>query len=407
MNKISSSFTLPNGSVLKNRIAKSAMSENFGTRHHAPSKGLINAYHIWAKGNPGLLITGNVMIDSMALGEARNVVVEDYKNFDLLKEWAKSVEGTGVHLWPQINHPGRQAFSAINRKIVAPSAIPLKMGRASNMFKVPIALTEEEIWSIIKRFGKTARILKEAGFTGCQIHGAHGYLVSQFLSPNSNVRTDQWGGSLTNRARFVVEVYNEIRRQVGPDFPIGIKINSADFQRGGFTEEESMEVIRILGNEGIDLIEISGGTYERPAMMRGDRKKSTIEREAYFLDYVKKARKLIKTPLLLTGGFRSVSVMEEALEDGNLDVVGLARPFCLYPNLTNQIIDGSIKRFETPAPKIGIKFLDQFGGVELPWYELQIHRIGKGKSPKKNLPGILAFWFSIKSLISKSFWKNK
>ena len=407
MKSIASAFTLPNGSVLKNRIAKSAMSENFGTRHHAPSQGLIHAYRVWAKGNPGLLITGNVMIDSMALGEARNVVVEDYKHFELLKEWAKSVDGTGVHLWPQINHPGRQAFAAINRDVVAPSAIPLKMGSASKMFKVPTALTEDAIWAIIKRFGNTARILKEACFTGCQIHGDHGYLVSQFLSPISNVRTDQWGGSLSNRARFVLEVYREIRRQVGVEYPVGIKINSADFQRGGFTEEASMEVIRLLGNEGIDLIEISGGTYEKPAMIKGDRKKSTIAREAYFLDYIEKARKLIDTPLLLTGGFRSVSVMEKALEDGHLDVIGLARPFCLYPNLANQIFEGSVKRFETPVPRIGVKFLDQLGGVELPWYELQIQRIGKGKSPKTKLPGILAFWFSLKSLYVKSFWKNK
>ena len=407
MKNIASSFTLPNGSVLKNRIAKSAMSENFGTRNHAPSKGLINAYKVWAKGNPGLLITGNVMVDSMALGEARNVVVEDYKDFELLKKWARSVEGTGVHLWPQINHPGRQAFAAINRRTVGPSAISLSLGSASKMFKMPKALSDEEIWDIIKRFGNTARIMKEAGFTGCQIHGAHGYLVSQFLSPNSNIRTDQWGGSLSNRARFVLEVYREIRRQVGSDYPIAIKINSADFQRGGFTEEESMEVIRFLSNEGIDLIEISGGTYERPAMINGDRKKSTISREAYFLDYIEKARKLITTPLMLTGGFRSVSIMEQALVDGNLDVVGLARPFCLYPNLANQIFDSSVERFETPIPQIGIKFLDKLGGVELPWYELQIQRIGKGKSPKTNLLAISAFWFSLKSLFVKSFWKNK
>ena len=407
MKYIASSLTLPNGSILKNRIAKSAMSENFGTQYHAPSKGLINAYRIWAKGNPGLLITGNIMVDSLALGESRNVVVEDYKNFELLKEWASSVKGTGVHLWPQINHPGRQAFSAINRKVFAPSALPLKMGNASKMFKLPLALKEEDIWGIIKRFGNTARILKEAGFTGCQIHGAHGYLVSQFLSPNSNIRSDKWGGSVSNRARFVLEIYREIRNQVGFNYPIGIKINSADFQRGGFTEKDSVEVINLLENEGIDLIEISGGTYEKPTMIQGDVKESTKAREAYFLEYIKKARKLINTPLILTGGFRSVSVMEKALENGHLDVIGLARPFCLYPNLANQIFDGSIKQFETPIPKIGIKFLDKLGGVELPWYELQIQRIGKGKSPKINLLGILAFWFSIKSLIYKSFWKNK
>jgi 2,4-dienoyl-CoA reductase-like NADH-dependent reductase (Old Yellow Enzyme family) len=280
------------------------------------------------------------------------------------------------------------------------------MGGASKMFTIPKALTEEEIWEIIKRFGTTARICKEAGFTGCQIHGAHGYLVSQFLSPNSNVRTDQWGGALENRARFVLEIYREIRRQVGADYPVGIKINSADFQRGGFTEEESMEVIQLLGNEGMDLIEISGGTYERPAMIKGNRKKSTEEREVYFLEYIEKARKLTQTPLLLTGGFRSVSVMEGALASGKLDVVGLARPFCLYPALANQIFEGSVEKFEAPIPRIGIPLLDKLGGVELPWYELQIQRIGKGKKPKKNLPGIFAFWFTMKSLFVKSFWKN-
>ena len=406
MKNIGSSFTLPNGSVLKNRIAKSAMSENFGTQENNPSDGLINSYKVWAKGNPGLLITGNVMVDSKALGEPRNVVVEDYKNFELLKKWARSVEGTSVHLWPQINHPGRQAFATINDEVVGPSSVPLSLGRSSKLFKIPKKLSDEEIRKIIKRFGNTARIMKEAGFTGCQIHGAHGYLVSQFLSPKSNIRKDKWGGSLSNRARFVLEVYREIRRQVGSNYPISIKINSADFQHGGFSEEESLDVIRLLDKEGIDLIEISGGNYESPVMIMGDRKKSTISREAYFLDYIKKARVFIKAPLMLTGGFRSVSVMDKALEDNNLDVIGLARPFCLYPNLANQIFNGSIERFETPSPKIGINFLDKIGGVELPWYELQIQRIGKGKSPKIKLSVILAVWFILKTFILKFFLKR-
>lgn len=406
MKKIAASFTLPNGSVLKNRIAKSAMSENIGTLSNAPTKTLINAYKVWARGNPGLLITGNVMIDSKALGEPRNVVVEDYTHFELLKEWARTVEGTGVHIWPQLNHPGRQAFGSINREVVAPSAVPLKMGGASKMFKLATPLTEEGIWDIIKRFGNAARIMKEAGFTGCQIHGAHGYLVSQFLSPISNTRTDQWGGSLENRARFVLEVYREIRQQVGTDYPVGIKINSADFQRGGFTEDESMEVVQILSREGMDLIEISGGTYEKPAMVKGNRKQSTVEREAYFLDYIKKARQITDKPLMLTGGFRSVKVMEDALAEGAMDIIGLGRPFCLYPNLAQDIFDAKESRFEAPVPTIGIELLDKMGGVELPWYELQIQRLGKGKQPKPNLAGIWAFLFTLKGMFLKSFLKN-
>ena len=225
MKLLRSTFKLPNGTILQNRIAKSAMSENMGTLKNAPTKNLIRAYNVWSKGESGLLITGNIMIDSRAIGEPRNVVVEDYSNFELLQAWAKSNKGTGTHIWPQLNHPGRQAFAAINKKIVGPSAVSMKMGGASSMFKKPTPLTEDEIWDIIKRFGNSAKIMQEAGFTGCQIHGAHGYLVSQFLSPMSNIREDKWGGSLENRARFVKEIYKEIRNQVGKEYPIGIKIN--------------------------------------------------------------------------------------------------------------------------------------------------------------------------------------
>jgi len=406
MKLLTSSFKLPNGTLLQNRIAKSAMSENMGTLQNAPTRNLIKAYEVWSKGKPGLLITGNVMIDSRAIGEPRNVVVEDHSNFELLKDWAKSSKETGTHIWPQLNHPGRQAFAAINKEVVAPSAISLKMGGASRMFKKPTPLTEDAIWDIIKRFGNSAKIMQDAGFTGCQIHGAHGYLVSQFLSPLSNIRKDKWGGSLENRARFVVETYREIRAQVGNEYPIGIKINSADFQRGGFTEEESMEVIRILSKEGIDIIEVSGGTYEKPAMVGLKKKKSTQDREAYFLDYIEKARKITDKPLMLTGGFRRASIMEQALIDDKLDIVGLARPFCLYPELAQDVFSGKLNYFETPLPSSGIKMLDKMGGIELPWYELQIHRLGEGKRPKRQISGLAAFVFSLKNIFFKSFIKN-
>ena len=406
MKHLASSFKLPNGTLLQNRIAKSAMSENMGTLQNAPTRNLIKAYEVWSKGGSGLLITGNVMIDSRALGEPRNVVVEDRSSFKLLQDWAKSCEGTGTHIWPQLNHPGRQAFASINKEVVAPSAVSLKMGAASRMFKKPTPLSEDAIWKIIKRFGNTAKIIQDAGFTGCQIHGAHGYLVSQFLSPLSNTRKDKWGGILENRMRFVIEIYREIRTQVGKEYPIGIKINSADFQRGGFSEEESLEVIRILSKEGIDMLEISGGTYEKPAMVGLKQKKSTQEREVYFLDYIQKARKITTKPLMLTGGFRTVSIMEQALIDGNLDIVGLARPFCLYPELAQDIFCRKIEGFVTPLPSSGIKMIDKMGGIELPWYELQIHRLGKGKRPKKRMSGLLAFWFNLKSMILKSLIKN-
>ena len=388
---------LPCGAKIANRLAKSAMSENMSPRHHGPTEALIRAYQTWINGGAGLLLTGNFMIDRKAIAEPGNVLVEDRSNFELLQKWANITRGTGLHLWPQINHPGRQAIGVMNKEVVAPSAIKTKIKGMSAMFKKPRALTEQEIWDIIERFGNTSVILKEAGFTGVQIHGAHGYLISQFLSPLTNQRTDQWGGDLEHRARFVLEVYRNIRKKVGPNFPVGIKINSADFQRGGFTEEESMEVVGLLDKEGMDLIEISGGTYEEPAMTGALKKESTKEREAYFLDYIEKVRKLIKTPLMLTGGFRTVYTMEKAIADGALDLVGLARPFTLYPNLPNKIFDGSLTYLDVPIPIAGVKALDRSGFVDIKWHEMQIHRLGKGKTPKYNLNalGVLGHNFSI------------
>ena len=406
MKILNSPFTLPNGTILSNRIAKSALSENMGTKKHAPSKELINVYSQWAQGSPGLLITGNVMIDYKAIGEARNVVVEDDRDMTLLKEWASTVKETGVELWPQINHPGRQAIGKINKEVVAPSAIPLQVEGVKALFSTPRALREEEIFDIINRYGNTAQILKEAGFTGVQIHGAHGYLVSQFLSPISNQRTDQWGGSLENRTRFVIEVYRNIRKKVGPDYPVGIKINSADFQRGGFTEEESLEVLQFLDQEGMDLLEISGGSYENPAMMGHNKKQSTIDREVYFMDYIKKARKHTSKPLMLTGGFRTVSLMEEALAEDHLDIIGLGRPFCLYPHIANDIFHNGLERIKTPTPLTGIKAIDDVGGLDVIWYALQIKRIGEGKGPDPHLSGMTAMRKNLWVTMKKALFKN-
>lgn len=383
MSELNKEIILPNGSKIINRIAKSAMSENLSNTDNQPTSTLINLYKKWALSGSGLLITGNIMIDSSAVGEPRNVIVENRDNFDLLKEWADTVKNTETHLWAQINHPGRQAMEQINNVLKAPSSVPLKYGgRKKATAKIPLALKEDEILTIIESFAETSLILKEAGFTGIQIHGAHGYLVSQFLSPDSNIREDKWGGTLENRARFVVEVYRKIREKVGAKFPIGIKLNSTDFQKGGFSEEESMEVVKILSKEGIDLIEISGGTYEVPAMM-GKKMKSTKKREAYFLDYIKKARKITETPLLLTGGFRTTAIMEEAIASNDLDIVGIARPFAVFPNLVNDLFTKKQSNFSTDIQKTGVKGID--GSMNIIWYEAQLRLIGTGKMPNPKL----------------------
>jgi 2,4-dienoyl-CoA reductase-like NADH-dependent reductase (Old Yellow Enzyme family) len=272
----------------------------------------------------------------------------------------------------------------ISKEPVAPSAVPLT-GGLKRFFNQPRALQVSEIEDLIVRFGEAARIAKKAGFTGVQIHAAHGYLFNQFLSPYHNQRTDEWGGSLANRMRFLEETYHEIRKQVGPSFPIGIKLNSADFQKGGFTEGESMEVLQRMSEIGIDLIEISGGNYENPIMMGTDVKETTKKREAYFIDYAKKAQKLISTPLVVTGGFRSQKAMEEAVANGEIDMVGIARPFALVPDLANRIFNGNYETVQAKSIKTGIKFIDKKASLlEIGWYEQQLARIGKAKSPNPN-----------------------
>lgn len=223
---------------------------------------------------------------------------------------------------------------------------------------------------------------KKAGFTGVQIHAAHGYLINQFLSPYHNKRNDAWGGSLENRMRFLMEVYHEIRRRTGEQFPIAVKLNSADFQRGGFTEEDSMKVLKAIDKAGIDLIEISGGNYENPVMFEGSNiRESTKKREAYFLDYADKARKLVNTPIVVTGGFRSAEGMEAAINSGSIDMVGIAKPLVINPDLPNQIINGTYITPDLPRITTNVKFIDKKLGsmIELSWYEAQFYLMAHGK----------------------------
>lgn len=262
---LSQPFTLPNGTVVKNRLFKSAMSEALGTRPGAATPELVRLYGAWADGGIGLCVTGNVMVDRRALGEPGNVVIEDERFLPELRAWAQAATRNGTQCWVQLNHPGKQAPKGLNKENIAPSAVPFR-AEMQAFFPTPREMTDAEVREVIARFAKAAGLVKQAGFTGVQIHGAHGYLVSQFLSPHHNRRTDEWGGSPEKRRRFVLAVLAAIRAQVGPSFPIGIKLNSADFQRGGFTEEESLDTIRALAEAGIDLIEISGGTYEAPVM---------------------------------------------------------------------------------------------------------------------------------------------
>lgn len=389
-------FQLPRGAVVKNRIFKSAMSEALGTRQGAPTPELVRLYGAWADGGVGLCVTGNVMIDHGALGEPGNVVIADDRDLPALKEWAQAATRNGTQCWVQLNHPGKQSPKGLNKGgNVAPSAVPFRADMQA-FFATPRELTDTEVRALVQRFGEAAKVVKKAGFSGVQIHGAHGYLVSQFLSPHHNVRTDDWGGTPEKRRRFVLEVYGAMRKAVGPKFPIGIKLNSADFQRGGFTEEESLDTIRALADAGIDLIEISGGTYEAPAMTgvkagKTPVKESTRQREAYFLEFAEKARQAVKTPLVVTGGFRSAQGMAQAIESGAVDMVGMARMLAIEPDVPVKLLAGLQPLHQVKPITTGIQAIDKLGLLEISWYTGQLKRIGRGEAPKPKEPGLWVF----------------
>lgn len=295
----------------------------------------------------------------------------------------------------QISHAGRQTQVTVNPHPKAPSAVAV--GLPGKQFGLPEALTETEILDLIERYGHAAEVAKETGFTGVQIHAAHGYLLSQFLSPRANLRTDQWGGSLENRARMLLAVVARVRAGVGPAFPIGVKLNSADFQKGGFAFEDSMVVARWLQDAGVDLLEISGGSYEQPAMMdiqgmeAPDAPKvaaSTAAREAYFVDFAKTMRASLTMPLLVTGGFRTRRAMNMALETGGADVIGLGRPLCVDTAGPAKLLAGAdeLDRWENKL-KLLPPWLSFLGGLKMMravegfavtyWYYAQIDAIAR------------------------------
>lgn len=399
-------LTLPCGAVLPNRIGKSAMTEGLADERLHATEGHNRLYRRWSEGGSGLLITGNVQIDRRILERPGNVAIDSDEGKDQLRAWAKAGTANGNHLWMQLAHAGRQSPMYVTTKPLAPSPVKLKMLGA---YATPKAMTVDEIKDFIKRFAFAAKVAKETGFTGVQIHAAHGYLLSSFLSPVVNQRTDAWGGSLENRARFLLEVIRATRAAVGPEFPIGVKLNSADFQKGGFSHEDSLQVAKWLNEEGLDLLEVSGGSYEQPSLVGGsgrekhadpNKKESTRNREAYFLEYARDIRKVVDMPLMVTGGFRSREVMEGALESKDCDIVGLGRPLCTETDFPRRLFEGTTDqaprhelnlkigtgRFGWNSNSFTMKILNVFG--HMGWYYMQLLRIGNGKEPNLKLTAL-------------------
>ena len=325
-------LTLPNHTILPNRIAKAAMEENMCDADHAPSDALLRLYQAWAQGGVGLILTGNVMVDRRAMTGPGGVVLEDDRHMDRFKQWAHLARSGGAQVWMQISHPGRQMMAALGQETWSASAVPLDMGNLSNKFSVPKAMTVADIEEIQQRFVRTAQLAEQAGFNGVQIHGAHGYLLSQFLSPISNQRHDAWGGSIENRARLLVDIVKAIRAAVAPGFAVAVKLNSADFQRGGFSPEDAQQVVRMLNDLQVDVVELSGGSYEAPAMQGQARDGRTLAREAYFLEFAQSMMRVARMPLMVTGGIRRKAVAENVVASG-VALVGIATALAIDPAL--------------------------------------------------------------------------
>ena len=389
-------LTLPCGAVLKNRLAKAAMTEGLACGENRATAEHVRLYERWARGGYGLLLTGNVVVDRRFLERPGNVVIDDKGGQPELAALAEAGAQNDTHIWMQINHPGRQAGTG-TETFVSASENTL-IGQEG----VCRAMEPDEVDDLIKRFVACAQVAQDTGFTGVQIHAAHGYLLSQFLSPLTNRRDDVWGGTLENRARPLLEILRGTRRAVGPRFPISVKLNSADFQNGGFQEEESLQVIRWLQDEGLDLLEISGGNYESMRMSGRDESmallppeegSSTRRREAYFLDFAARIRPQIQVPLMVTGGFRTRTRMEEALNSGETDVIGLARPLCYDPDAGHGLLSGELERLTSPAEEFALPPETREGlseietslmevGVAGAYHFNQIRRLAAGLEPE-------------------------
>ena len=395
------------------------MTERIADSNNCVSEKHLNLYRRWSEGGCGLLISGNVMVDRYNIEGAGNVILEE-KNFrdqkNMLKRWTDISTRNDTHFWMQLSHAGRQTPGSINSSPLAPSSVRLKI--PGRKFGLPLEMSSEDIKNTINQFVFAAKAAKDVGFTGIQIHSAHGYLLSQFLSPNINIRKDGWGGSIKNRSRLLVQIIRSCRKELGNDFPISVKLNSSDFQKGGFSDEESITVAKILNDEKIDLLEISGGTYEQAKFLGYDKlavkpkknislKKNTIAREAYFLSYAEKISLQSKVPIMVTGGFRSQIGMNAALSSV-CQMIGVARPLCADPKAVKKLLLQEIevlpifedrlsisqKWLSIDSPITIFKSLNALSIIS--WYYVQLRRMGDGLNPNLKLKPLVALFINEK-----------
>ncbi|TFK53606.1 FMN-linked oxidoreductase [Heliocybe sulcata] len=369
------------GKVVPNRFLKSAMTERLCTwdpdnraECGKPTEAYVNLYKKWGEGQTGMIVLGNVPVHREFLEAAGNAIIDKTNSWDAVEAFKPVVAAAKAHgmlVIAQLTHAGRQTAAHISEHPVSASATKTPDGAMGMTFKTARAMTEEEIWDAIDRWAFASEVLYKAGADGVQLHGAHGYLLSQFLSPRTNLRTDQWGGSFENRSRIVFETLKAIRKRV-PDeaFILSIKINSHDFIDGGFDEQDCTAMVERLEAARVDLIELSGGTYETSAFEH--KKESTIRREGFFVEFADRMRPHLKQSVLcVTGGFRNVGPMADAITRNTCQIIGLGRPLCAEPDLPKKILERQV----TGAKENVLPFQLQIVAAVL-----QIHAIAENAS---------------------------
>lgn len=404
---IDSPLQLRCGLVLKNRIAKAAMTECLADEYSRPTKELCRLYETWSKGGAGLLITGNIQVDRRYLERPGNVCIDGKQTDEqirLLKEYAKSGKHNNTKIFAQISHAGRQSNGLVNMSPVGPSDIALQ-NVPKQLFGKPRAMTLDEIQNLKERFIYAVNVCIECGFDGVQIHAAHGYLLSSFMNPLANNRTDKYGGSLENRSRLLMEIVSEVKEKCIKDrkFALCVKLNSADYQNGGFTTDESLIVAKKLANI-IDILEISGGNYDSSIfrenellledddklhakldniISKHDLKKSTALREAYYLKYSRDIINVVKKDLdncdmkiMCTGGFRSKQIIIQSLSTNGTDLIGIGRPLCGNPNAINDLLNSKNDNYCLERYEGRIKFGFFLSFLNSVWLQRKIKFIG-------------------------------
>ncbi|KFG78970.1 NADH oxidase [Metarhizium anisopliae] len=339
------------GRVAPNRILKGAMTERLSTwdpkvleKRGIPTTELINVYRRWGQGGFGVLLTGNVMIEYDHLESPGCAIIPrgspfSGERFEAFRAMASVSKKHGSLVIAQVSHPGRQVYSSVQQNPISASDVQLNMNRMGMSFAKPRAMDKDDFANVIEGFAHAAEYLHRAGYDGIELHGAHGYLLAQFLSPTTNKRTDQYGGSLMNRARIIFEINDAIRARVPKSFIVSIKLNSVEFQDGGFSTQDCTDLCAALEESGFDFVELSGGTYEAGAFYH--RKESTKKREAFFLEFADIiVPGLNRTKVYVTGGFRTTSGMVKALD--TVHGVGLGRPVCDEFDLPQKILNGEV-----------------------------------------------------------------